>query len=121
LRAHCACVIVKPDKPHRVVALGYNGPPSGEPHCEEVGCLIVDEHCIRTKHAEENAIQFTETLGAYDELEGCIMYLVSTSDHISRPCSSRCTDLVLDAGIRDIRIRTPGGERRIWLNDGEHS
>ena len=37
---------------------GYNGSISGEPHCDdpEVGHLMEDGHCIRTNHAEDNAI-----------------------------------------------------------------
>jgi dCMP deaminase len=40
----------------RIVTTGYNGATSGEPHCTEVGCHIVDGHCKRTIHAEWNAI-----------------------------------------------------------------
>lgn len=37
-------------------ATGYNGAPSGEPHCDDVGCLMVDGHCKRSTHAEVNAL-----------------------------------------------------------------
>jgi len=44
----------------RILTTGYNGSPSGMPHCEDVGCLIriVDgrESCQRTLHAEQNAL-----------------------------------------------------------------
>jgi dCMP deaminase len=40
----------------RVIATGYNGSPPGEPHCGEAGHLLVDGHCVRTLHAEENAL-----------------------------------------------------------------
>lgn len=41
----------------RIIATGYNGSKPGEDHCEDVGCLMVDNHCKRTIHAEVNAIQ----------------------------------------------------------------
>lgn len=40
----------------RIIAGGYNGSPPGEPHCSDVGHLLVDGHCVRTLHAEENAL-----------------------------------------------------------------
>lgn len=53
----------------RIITTGYNGSPPGEPHCLDVGCDMVDGHCIRTTHAEANAIAFAarhgiSTLGA---------------------------------------------------------
>ena len=52
-RMHCGCVLVK-DK--RILSTGYNGSIPGDAHCEDDGCMIVDNHCVRTIHAEMNAI-----------------------------------------------------------------
>ena len=52
-RAHVGCVIVVG---RDVVATGYNGSPPGEPHCDEEGHVIEDGHCVRTTHAEINAL-----------------------------------------------------------------
>ena len=43
-------------KDNKIISTGYNGSPSGEEHCIEVGCLMKKGHCIRTIHAELNAI-----------------------------------------------------------------
>lgn len=71
-RAQVGAVVV--DKKNRVVAVGYNGAPSGRPECRDVGCDIVDNHCKRAIHAEENAI--TYALVALDKfnLKGCKLY-----------------------------------------------
>jgi dCMP deaminase len=62
-RGRSGAVIVSPGK--TILATGYVGSPPGQPHCDEVGHLmrtVVDEdgnksqHCVRTLHAEENAI-----------------------------------------------------------------
>jgi len=52
-RRHVGAVLVKD---RRLVASGYNGAVRGQPHCDEVGCLLVDGHCVRAVHAEVNAI-----------------------------------------------------------------
>lgn len=49
LRRHVGAVLVRE---HRVIATGYNGSISGDPHCEDVGCLMENGHCIRCIHAE---------------------------------------------------------------------
>ena len=61
-RGRSGCIIVR-DK--QIVCTGYVGSPPGFPHCDEVGHLmkeVVEEdgtsrmHCVRTIHAEQNAI-----------------------------------------------------------------
>lgn len=52
-RAKVGAVLVKDNK---VIATGYNGSVSGTEHCLEQECLMVDGHCVRTLHAEVNAI-----------------------------------------------------------------
>lgn len=52
-RANLGAVLVKDNK---VIANVYNGSVSGTDHCLEDGCLMVEGHCVRTIHAEVNAI-----------------------------------------------------------------
>ena len=40
----------------RIIAGGYNGAVSGDDHCIDEGCYLRDGHCVRTIHAEMNAI-----------------------------------------------------------------
>jgi len=47
------CVLVRE---HRILTTGFNGAPRGVAHCSEIGCTIVNEHCVRATHAEANAI-----------------------------------------------------------------
>lgn len=59
-RKHVGAVIV--DSSWRIVSTGYNGAPRGLPHCDEVGHELADidgrQSCIRTLHAESNAIDY---------------------------------------------------------------
>ena len=53
-RATCGAVIVSHD--NRILATGYNGAKSGKPHCIDVGCHMHNDHCVRSNHAEINAL-----------------------------------------------------------------
>ena len=52
-RAFVGCVLVKEK---RILTSGFNGSPKGQEHCDEAGHLMVEGHCVRTIHAETNAI-----------------------------------------------------------------
>ena len=47
-RKHVGAVIVREKT---ILSTGYNGSIKGLPHCDEVGCEMVDGHCVRTTHA----------------------------------------------------------------------
>lgn len=92
-RARVGCVI---EKDGRILSTGYNGSLSGEVHCDDVGCEMVDGHCIRTIHAEANAICFAARHGI--SLEGAVLYV--TGWHSG--CCHRCEKLARAAGISEI-------------------
>ena len=89
-KASVGCVIVKD---RRIVATGYNGAPSGMEHCIEVGCLIKDGHCIRSLHAEVNAILMCAEHGV--STRGAIVYTTML------PCW-HCSLMLINAGIKKI-------------------
>lgn len=103
LRRKVGAVLVR-DK--RILATGYNGAPSGLPHCEDIGCLREklnipsgERHEIcRGVHAEQNAIIQAATLGV--PLKDSILY--STN----QPCVV-CAKIIINAGIKE--IVTKGG------------
>ncbi len=86
-RAHVGAIIVK-DK--RILTTGYNGSPTGLPHCDDVGHLMVDGHCVRTLHAEQNAIIQAARYG--------ISVLGSTIYVTHQPCLT-CAKMIINAGI----------------------
>jgi len=95
-RGRSGCVIVK-DK--RILTTGYVGSPMGAKHCDEVGHemhkVTHDDgsetmHCIRTIHAEQNALIQASRVGV--SLEGATLYCTMT------PCYT-CAKLIINAGI----------------------
>lgn len=91
LRKAVGCVVTDTDG--FVLSTGYNGAPKGMPHCSKVGCLIDGDHCVRSLHAEVNAVITAGKNGV--SLEGATLY--STT----RPCL-RCTQILIQAGIRRV-------------------
>ena len=98
-RGKCGCLIVK-DK--RIITTGYVGSPPGFPHCDEAGHLfkkVIDEngeirnHCVRTIHAEQNAICQAARYGV--ALDGATLYCKM------EPCRV-CAMLVVSVGIKKV-------------------
>ncbi len=77
----------------RVISGGYNGSVSGDVHCTDVGCYVVDGHCIRTIHAEVNAILQCAKFGV--PTEGADIYVSYF------PCL-QCTKTIIQAGISNL-------------------
>ena len=98
-RGRSGCVIVR-DK--RILVTGYVGSPAGFPHCDEVGHEIkktveedgsVSDHCVRTVHAEQNAICQAAKLGV--SIDGATVYCRMT------PCRT-CAMLLINCGIKRV-------------------
>lgn len=98
-RGRSGCVIVR-DK--RILVTGYVGSPAGLPHCDDVGHemhKVIDddgkehEHCVRTAHAEQNAIAQAAKLGV--SIDGATLYCHMT------PCYT-CAKLVINSGIKKV-------------------
>lgn len=72
-RKHVGAVFVR-DK--SVLATGYNGSVRGSPHCDDVGHMMEDGHCVRVVHAEKNAIFQAARNGV--RLEGSDIYVTAS-------------------------------------------
>lgn len=77
----------------RVISAGYNGSVSGDLHCSDVGCKIIDGHCVRTVHAEVNALLQCAKFGVMSE--GADIYVT----HF--PCL-QCSKVIIQAGIKNL-------------------
>ncbi len=91
-RMHAGAVLVKNK---RILATGYNGSIPGQPHCDDIGCMIVDNHCVRTIHAEMNAIIQCAIHGV--STQGATAYITNM------PCTN-CAKALIGAGIKEIVI-----------------
>ena len=80
-------------KDKRIIAGGYNGSIKGDEHCIDVGCKVIEGHCVRTIHAEINAILQCSKFGVCTE--GATIYVT----HF--PCLN-CTKSIIQAGIKEI-------------------
>lgn len=98
-RGRSGCVIAKNKQ---ILVTGYVGSPIGLPHCDEVGHQMkkmmhedgkVTQHCVRTVHAEQNAICQAAKLGT--SLDGATLYCKMT------PCRV-CAMLIINAGIKAV-------------------
>lgn len=113
-RGRVACILTRYD---REISTGYAGAPPGLPECDEVGHLMelrsldglgkryapgitvkavgrpMTTHCIRTTHAEANAIANAARMG--HATEGATAYVSMT------PCRD-CAKLLISAGIKRV-------------------
>ena len=94
-RASVGAVVVRD---RRILTTGYNGAPRHVAHCTEVGCLLHNGHCLRTTHAEANAVVQGALHGV--SLAGATLYATH------QPCLG-CSKLVMSAGIVRIVYAEP--------------
>lgn len=111
-RKRVGCVIVVE---RHVVATGYNGAPSGLPHCLEHGCITAQvaypfldgngralpsqDHCIRAVHAEANALLQAAKHGQAIGRDATLYTSAS-------PCLA-CMMLIVAAGVRRVIYAEP--------------
>ena len=98
-RGRSGCIIVKDNQ---ILVSGYVGAPAGLPHCDEVGHRMkkmvhedgsVTQHCVRTVHAEQNALCQAAKRGI--AIDGATLYCKMT------PCRT-CAMLIINCGIKRI-------------------
>ncbi|HRY34154.1 MAG TPA: cytidine/deoxycytidylate deaminase family protein [Bacteroidales bacterium] len=98
-RGRSGCVIARD---RQILVTGYVGSPVGLPHCDDVGHLMkkviheddrITMHCVRTVHAEQNAICQAAKLGV--ALDGATLYCRMT------PCRT-CAMLIINCGIKRV-------------------
>jgi len=98
-RGRAGCVIVRD---RQILVTGYVGSPRGLAHCDDVGHLMkkmihedgtISQHCVRTVHAEQNAITQAARRGI--ALEGATIYVRMT------PCRT-CAMLIINCGIERV-------------------
>lgn len=87
-RKHVGAVVVVN---RQVVATGYNGSVRGMPHCDDAGHDMEAGHCVRTIHAEMNAVAQAASRGV--AVEGASIYTTAS------PCWA-CFRVLVNAGIK---------------------
>jgi dCMP deaminase len=98
-RGRSGCVIAKDNQ---LLVTGYVGSPAGLPHCDDVGHQMkkmiheddsITQHCVRTVHAEQNAICQAAKRGI--AIDGATLYCRMT------PCRT-CAMMIINCGIRRV-------------------
>jgi dCMP deaminase len=95
LRSTCTRLMVGATivREKRIIAGGYNGSISGSEHCIDEGCYLEDNHCIRTIHAEINALLQCAKFGV--PTAGAEIYVT----HF--PCLN-CSKSIIQSGIKKV-------------------
>lgn len=81
---------------NRILSTGYNGAVSGADHCDQVGHAMRDNHCVRTVHAELNAVAQAAKYGV--EIGNSTIYITTY------PCLA-CFHVCVNAGIKKFVYR----------------
>ena len=89
-RKHVGAVIIRD---RNILSTGYNGSIAGLDHCDDVGHMMEDGHCIATIHAEANAIIQAAKNGV--NINGGFIYTTAS------PCWN-CFKLIVNAGLKKI-------------------
>ncbi|HTP50694.1 MAG TPA: cytidine/deoxycytidylate deaminase family protein [Anaeromyxobacteraceae bacterium] len=89
-RKHVGAVLVRD---RTLLSTGYNGSIRGLAHCNEVGHMMEDNHCVRTVHAEANAIIQAAKNGV--GVDGATIYTTAS------PCWP-CFKLIANSGLKRI-------------------
>jgi dCMP deaminase len=100
-RKHIGAVIVR-DK--TILSTGYNGSIRGAPHCDDAGHDMDNGHCVRTVHAESNAVAQAAKHGI--AIDGAEIYVTAS------PCLT-CFKLVANSGIKVIYYKEFYRDNRI--------
>lgn len=95
LRSTCTRLMVGATivRDKRIIAGGYNGSVSGSEHCIDDGCYMIDGHCVRTIHAEANALLQCAKFGV--PTEGSEIYVTHY------PCL-QCCKQIIQSGIKKV-------------------
>jgi len=95
LRSTCTRLMVGATivRDKRIIAGGYNGSVSGGVHCVDEGCYVIDGHCVRTIHAEANALLQCAKFGV--ATENAEIYVT----HF--PCL-QCSKQIIQSGIKAV-------------------
>jgi dCMP deaminase len=111
-RKHVGAVIVRD---RTILSTGYNGSIRGMPHCDEVGHMMENGHCVATVHAEANAILQAAKNGV--RIDGATLYTTASP---CWPCfkliaNSGCVRIVYGEFYRDPRIFEVAGQLKLEL------
>ena len=91
-------------KDNRIIASAYNGSVSRGKHCEDVGCIIVNDHCVRSMHAEMNIVCACAKFGT--SLKDTTIYCTL------EPCYS-CLMALVSAGVTKVIYKDSYPDKRI--------
>ena len=100
-RKHIGAVIVR-DK--TILSTGYNGSLRGAPHCDDIGHDMENGHCVRTVHAEANAVAQAAKNGV--GIDNSEIYVTAS------PCLN-CFKLMANCGIRTVYYKEFYRDQRI--------